>query len=72
MGTDVGVRVFDAGLRARSQLATVELHQGFQWFSLVPVQMLRWYTNCTLSCILHIQPSKCPTKLHCDADPLTP
>jgi hypothetical protein len=28
------------------------------WFSLVPEQMLSWYPNSTLLCMLHMQPSQ--------------
>jgi hypothetical protein len=54
-GTDARVRVFSAGLLARSQFASGrscdgELDQGLSWFSLVPEQMLSWYPNSTLLC----------------------
>jgi hypothetical protein len=50
--TNVRVREFNAGLLARSPLhsegpATGQLDQGFQWFSLVPEQMLSLYPNAT-------------------------
>jgi hypothetical protein len=32
--------------------ATGQLYQGFPWFSLVPEQMLSWYPNSTLHCML--------------------
>jgi hypothetical protein len=38
--------------------ATDQLDQGFTWFSLVPEQMLSWYPNSTLHCMLHMQPSQ--------------
>jgi hypothetical protein len=38
--------------------ATGQLDQGFQWFSLVPEQMLSWYPNSTLHCMLPMQPSQ--------------
>jgi hypothetical protein len=38
--------------------ATGQFDQGFPWFSLVPEQMLRWYPNSTLLCMLHMQPSQ--------------
>jgi hypothetical protein len=38
--------------------ATGQLDQGFPWFSLVPEQMLSWYPNSTLRCMLHMQPSE--------------
>jgi hypothetical protein len=38
--------------------ATGQLDQGFPWFSLVPEQMLSWYPNSTLYCMLHMQPSQ--------------
>jgi hypothetical protein len=38
--------------------ATGQLDQGFPWFSLVPEQMLSWYPNSTLLCMLHMQPSQ--------------
>jgi hypothetical protein len=37
--------------------ATDQLDQGFPWFFLVPEQMLNWYPNSTLHCMLHMQPS---------------
>jgi hypothetical protein len=37
--------------------ATGQLDQGFPWFTLVPEQMLSWYQNSTLLCMLHMQPS---------------
>jgi hypothetical protein len=60
VGTNVRVRGFNAGLLARSQLhsegpATGQIDQGFPWFSLAPEQMLSWYPNSTLHCILPIQ-----------------
>jgi hypothetical protein len=56
-------RGFNARLLARSQLhsegpATGQLDQGFPWFSLVPEQMLSWYSNSTLHCMLPMQPSQ--------------
>jgi hypothetical protein len=38
--------------------ATGQLDQGFPWFSLVSEQMLSWYPNSTLHCMLHMQPSQ--------------
>jgi hypothetical protein len=38
--------------------ATGQLDQGFPWFSLLPEQMLSWYPNSTLHCMLPIQPSQ--------------
>jgi hypothetical protein len=38
--------------------ATSQVDEGFPWFSLVPEQMLSWYPNSTLRCMLHIQPSQ--------------
>jgi hypothetical protein len=38
-------------------LATGQPDQGFPWFSLVPEQMLSWYPNSTLHCMLPMQPS---------------
>jgi hypothetical protein len=35
-----------------------EFDQGFPWFSLVTEQMLSWYTNSTLHCMLPMQPSQ--------------
>jgi hypothetical protein len=35
-----------------------QLDQGFPWFCLVPEQMLSWYPNSTLLCMLHMQPSQ--------------
>jgi hypothetical protein len=37
---------------------TGQLNQGFQWVSLVPEQMLSWYPNSTLHCVLPMQPSQ--------------
>jgi hypothetical protein len=37
--------------------ATGQLDQGFPWLSLVPEQMLSWYTNSTLHYMLPMQPS---------------
>jgi hypothetical protein len=55
------IRVFKAGLEVRLHLegpATGQLDQGFPWISLVPEQMLSWYPNSTLHCLLHMQPSQ--------------
>jgi hypothetical protein len=38
--------------------ATGQLDQVFQWFSLVPEQMVSWYPNSTLHCMLPMQPSQ--------------
>jgi hypothetical protein len=38
--------------------ATSQLDQCFPWFSLVPEQMLSWYPNSTLHCMLPMQPSQ--------------
>jgi hypothetical protein len=38
--------------------ATGQLDQGFLRVSLVPEQMLSWYPNSTLHCMLLMQPSK--------------
>jgi hypothetical protein len=38
--------------------ATGQLDQGFPWFSLVPEQMLSWYPNSTLHCMLPCSPPK--------------
>jgi hypothetical protein len=35
-----------------------QLDQGFPWFPLVPEQMLSWYPNSTLHCMLPMQPSQ--------------
>jgi hypothetical protein len=35
--------------------ATSQLDQGFPWFSLIPQQMLSWYPNSTLHCMLPMQ-----------------
>jgi hypothetical protein len=61
--TNVRVRGFNAGLLARSQLhsegpATGQLDQGFPWFSLFLEQMLNWYLNSALHCMLPVQPSQ--------------
>jgi hypothetical protein len=37
---------------------TGQLDQGFPWFSLVHEQMLNWYPNSTLHCMLPMQPSQ--------------
>jgi hypothetical protein len=37
---------------------TGQLDQEFPWFSLVPEQMLCWYPNSTLHCMLPMQPSQ--------------
>jgi hypothetical protein len=64
VGTNVRVPGFNAGLLARSQLhsefgpATGQHDQGFPWFSLVPEQMLSWYQNSTLHCMLPMQTSQ--------------
>jgi hypothetical protein len=38
--------------------ATVQRDQGFPWFSLVPEQMLSWYPNSKLHCMLLMQLSQ--------------
>jgi hypothetical protein len=38
--------------------ATGQLDQGFPWFCLVPEQMLSWYPNSKLLCMLHMLPSR--------------
>jgi hypothetical protein len=38
--------------------ATGQLDQGFPWFPLVPEQMLSWYPNFTLHCMLRLQSSQ--------------
>jgi hypothetical protein len=38
--------------------ATGQLGQGFPWVSFVPGQMLSWYPNSTLHCMLPMQPSQ--------------
>jgi hypothetical protein len=38
--------------------ATSQLDQGFPWISLVLEQMLSWYPNSTLHCMLSTQPSQ--------------
>jgi hypothetical protein len=63
IGTNVRARLFSAGLLATNQIisegpATGQLDQGFPWFSLGPEQMLSWYPNSTLHCMLHMQPSQ--------------
>jgi hypothetical protein len=37
---------------------TGQLNQGFPWFSLVLEQMLSWYSNSMLHCMLPMQPSQ--------------
>jgi hypothetical protein len=54
IGSSVRTRIFKAGLLAR----TGQLDQSFPWFSLVPEQMLCWYPNSTLHCMLLMQPSQ--------------
>jgi hypothetical protein len=63
IGTSVRARVFNVGLLTRCQLhreglATGQLDQAFPWLSLVPEQILSWYLNSTLHCMLHMQPSQ--------------
>jgi hypothetical protein len=63
IGTNVRVRGLKARLLARSQFASGRscgqpTDQGFPWFSLVPEQMLSWYPNFTLHCMLAMQPSQ--------------
>jgi hypothetical protein len=61
--TNVRVRGFNAGLLARSQFAS---GRSCDWptrsrFSVVildPEQMLRWYTNSTLHCMIPMQHSQ--------------
>jgi hypothetical protein len=42
----------------RKVLRPANSDQGFPWFSLVPEQMLSWYPNSTLHCMLPMQPSQ--------------
>jgi hypothetical protein len=61
--TNVRVRGFKAGLLTRVNLhpegpSTGRLDKGFPWFSLVPEQMLSWYPNSTLHCMLPMKPSQ--------------
>jgi hypothetical protein len=42
--------------------ATGQLDQSFPWFFLVPEQMLSWYPNSTLNCMLLMQLSEFKTK----------
>jgi hypothetical protein len=63
IGTNVKARVLNARLLAKNQFAagrssTGQLNQRFPWFSLVPEQMLSWYPNSTLHCMLRMQPSQ--------------
>jgi hypothetical protein len=67
MGTRVRARVFNAGLLARSHFASRRpcdrpTRSRFPWFSLVPEQMLCWYPNSTLHCMLLMQPPNFNTK----------
>jgi hypothetical protein len=41
--------------------ATRHFNEGFPWFSSVLQQMLSWYPNSTLHCMLHMQPSQMVT-----------
>jgi hypothetical protein len=50
IGTNVRARRFGAGLLARCPFASGR--------SLVPEQMLSWYPNSTLHCMLPMQPSQ--------------
>jgi hypothetical protein len=58
------VHGFNGGLLARSHYlhsegpVTGQLDKVFPWFSLVPEQMLSWYPNSTLHCMLPMQPSQ--------------
>jgi hypothetical protein len=42
-------------------LVTGQLNQGSPWFSLVSEQMLSWYRNSMLHCMLHMQPPQMVT-----------
>jgi hypothetical protein len=60
IGTNVRARGFNAGVLARSQFAS---RRSYNWptrsrFSLVPEQMLSWYPNSMLHCMLPMQPSQ--------------
>jgi hypothetical protein len=59
IGTNVRACEFNAGLLARSQFASGRScdRPTRLRFSLVPEQMLSWYPNSTLYCMLHMQPS---------------
>jgi hypothetical protein len=37
---------------------TDQLAQGIPWISLVPEQMLSWYSNSTLHCMLNMLPNQ--------------
>jgi hypothetical protein len=60
IGTNVRARVFNAGLLARSLFASGRScdRTTRSRFSLVPEQMLSWYPNSTLHCMLLMQPSQ--------------
>jgi hypothetical protein len=60
IGTSVRARVFNAGLLVRSQFASGRPcdRPTRSRFSLVPQQMLSWYPNSTLHCMLLMQPSQ--------------
>jgi hypothetical protein len=60
IGSNVRVRGFNAGLLARSQFASRRScdRPTRSRFSLVPEQMLSWYPNSTLHCMLPMQPSQ--------------
>jgi hypothetical protein len=60
IGTIVRARVFNAGLLARSQFASRRScnRPTRSRFSLVPEQMLIWYPNSIVHCMLHMQPSQ--------------
>jgi hypothetical protein len=42
----------------RRRLVPSRIDQGSPWFSSVLEQMLSWYQNSTLQCMLHMQPSQ--------------
>jgi hypothetical protein len=58
IGTIVMARGCNAGLLARSQFASGRScdRPTRSWFSLVPEQMLSWYPNSTLHCMLQCSP----------------
>jgi hypothetical protein len=63
IGTSVRALVFNAGLLARSQFASGRscdrpTRSRFSVVFLVPEQMLSWYLNSTLHCMLLMQPSQ--------------
>jgi hypothetical protein len=55
IGTNVMAPVFHFSLHPEGP-ATGQFDQSFPWFSLVPEQILSWYPNSILHCMLRMQP----------------